>query len=352
MRRFVLLVSLLAAPGLGACSHGTPSEPAIGQSISPIINGEPDGTHDAVVALLGPEHSCSGTIVAVRPPSLYVLTAAHCVAPVAPSDPEVVAMGPDYASPDATFLIESCQAHPDYDGEIFDFAMCRAIGASSETPFIPVQPAPDELEQGTWVSHVGYGVTDIAGWNTRRTFVLGQLSEIDDLRLWYEQAEAGPCFGDSGGPQLTASDPERVVGVTSFGDPECSVFGASGRVSAVAGSFIMPYVESSPGSGGAGGSGAAEDEPKDDGAAGAAPLGEADGGAAGATGQDDGLPKGDGVGWNHGSSVELGERPAGACALASGGVRRGKVPRWPCALGAALGLAARRRRLARRRPCY
>ena len=254
MRRLAFLLPALAVAGLVGCALDVGGEVAgdeageapAGRAAAPIINGQPDRAHDAVVALLGPEHSCSGTIVATRPPYLYVLTAAHCVAPVAPTDPEVVAMGRDYQSPEMTFPIESCLPHPDYDGQVFDFAMCRALGASAETPVIAVQAEADGLEVGASLRHVGYGVTEAGGANSRKYSALGRLTELDELLLWYDQPNAGPCFGDSGGPQLSTTSPERVVGVTSFGDEGCTEYGASGRASRVLDSFIAPFVAATP----------------------------------------------------------------------------------------------------------
>jgi hypothetical protein len=308
MHRLVLLVPALAASLLGGCSHSAPRErslaepAATAEARSPIVHGDADTIHDAVVALLGPYHACSGTIVATRPPDLYVLTAAHCVAPVAPSDPEIVAIGPDYERPDASFAIEDCQPHPDYDGEVRDFAMCRAVGADEDTPFIEAQAEADGLAPGTSVLHVGYGTTGPGRPNSLRLAVLGELDAVDELLLWYAQAEAGPCAGDSGGPQLSTRSPERVVGVSSFGDESCNVYGASGRVAAVYASFIEPYLQASPSEAGA------------DGAGGTGP----DGPAAGAAGRDEPGSKDDVPGSAGDSLEQRVDGPPGACATAQG----------------------------------
>jgi hypothetical protein len=58
-----------------------PQEGPSGKTGQPIINGDPDTTHDAVVAVLSNGGACSGTVIAkdVVNKRGYVLTAAHCV---------------------------------------------------------------------------------------------------------------------------------------------------------------------------------------------------------------------------------------------------------------------------------
>jgi hypothetical protein len=339
MRRLAFLLPALGVAGLGGCVRGDggagAGEAPSGRVEAAIINGQPDDAHDAVVALLGPEHSCSGTIVAIRPPYLYVLTAAHCVAPVAPTDPEVVAMGPDYQSPDVTFPIESCQPHPDYDGQSFDFAMCRALGASAATPVIAVQSEPDQLEVGVSVRHVGYGVTEADGSNSLKYSSLGRLSEVDELLLWYDQANTGPCFGDSGGPQLTATSPELLVGVTSFGDESCTDYGASGRASRVLDSFIAPFVAAVPS--GSLGCGPYGGEPACQ--TGSGGGSDATGGGAGAAD-----PKDDGLGVTEDSGAPRAEGGVGSCSIGLGPHAGGAASAVGGVLGVALGLTRRRAR--------
>src|SRR2546430_11092494 len=82
--------ALLAAPVLvlvAACSStSSPKSESTGTTASPIINGQLDTTHDAVVAIAlqqGNEGGlCSGTIVKIDAATNigWVLTAAHCVA--------------------------------------------------------------------------------------------------------------------------------------------------------------------------------------------------------------------------------------------------------------------------------
>ena len=326
----LLLAAAVAAALLGCGSLEPAGDDAnVERAAAPIVRGARDHTHDAVVAIVGPEHLCSATIVATRPPALYLLTAAHCVAPVAPSDPELALFGPDYALATTSFPIEHCTPDPRYDGESYDFAMCRARGATEATPVLPVQSSPDELAVGTPVRHVGYGVTGSAEANSERFQVVSELTEVDPLLLWYDQQPGGPCSGDSGGPQLSVDDPGRVVGVTSFGDMDCDSFGASGRISVAASSFILPFVEQDE-AGGAGGSGGRDD--------GQELAGGAGGGAPGSSSP----PKGDLPDTTSEASIHASYPYDGGCSL--GVARSARLAAAPLALVASWLLARRRRR--------
>jgi MYXO-CTERM domain-containing protein len=233
----------------GGCSDdGLDMDEEVEAAPSWIINGTPDTTHQAVVAVLGNNSACTGTIIHTDPNNGigHVLTAAHC------TNPQQVVIGNDYTNPQAVFPVIASQAHPNYGGNTgdpFDFRMVRISGVSASTPVIPAAtPAQDNLSSGTQVRHVGYGKAGPAPGsnNTVRRQILGNLAGVSTLTIQYNQPSGGPCSGDSGGPQLTTSGTERVVGVTSYGDPSCAMQGVSGRVSAVYDSFIIPYINNAP----------------------------------------------------------------------------------------------------------
>ena len=232
---------LLCAVSAFACSDDPPSE-NYGDTNDAIINGTPDTTHQAVVLVAGNNSACSGTIVHTNGSTGHVLTAAHC------GSPQYVIQGNDYNNPTAVYNVVDYLGHPNYNGQVYDFMMVRFTGAGSGTPVIPaMSPAEDNLTTGTQIRHVGYGKSGPPPGqnNTIRREILGNLSGVQSLSLFYNQPQGGPCSGDSGGPQLSLGT-ERVAGVTSAGDPNCASNGYSGRTSAVYDSFIMAYINNAP----------------------------------------------------------------------------------------------------------
>ena len=100
MRFFhAIALTALAIPFVAA-SCGLPGDDAVpqdgaqGKAASDIIGGTLDTTHGAVVAVLGGNFSCSGTIIQVTGSIGYVLTAAHCCVPG--NLPTKVVIGNDY----------------------------------------------------------------------------------------------------------------------------------------------------------------------------------------------------------------------------------------------------------------
>jgi MYXO-CTERM domain-containing protein len=220
-------------------------EQPVGEAQDGIINGSPDTTHQAVVMVVGSGSGCSGTIVHKAGGVGYVLTAAHC------GNPQQVWQGNNSANPDYVYVVDNYQRHPGYNNSVYDFMMVRFIGAGSNTPVIPaMSPQEESINNGTPLLHVGYGKAGPppGGNNDIRRRLNGQVSNLQPLTIEYNQQNdgGGPCSGDSGGPQLTRSGPERVMGVTSHGDPQCASYGTSGRVSAVYQSFIMAYINNTP----------------------------------------------------------------------------------------------------------
>lgn len=248
MKRIIacsLLAAVAGAPVACAPVEDDLDEPVLDHA-SPIINGTPNTTHHAVVAVAGSNSVCTGTIVHVEPSNGvgHVLTAAHC------GSPQYVIQGNDYNSQSAIYYpVTASQNHPSYNGQVYDFKMVRFTGASASTPVIPAMtPAQDNLSAGTTVLHVGYGKAGPAPGsnNSVRRQIQGTLSSTSNLTISYNQPSGGPCSGDSGGPQLTVGGTERVAGVTSYGDENCAQFGVSGRVSAVYDSFIVPFINNAP----------------------------------------------------------------------------------------------------------
>lgn len=237
MRPTVLAVALL----LQACAAPAP-DAGVGLHRLGIVGGSADTTHDAVVALLGDEGDCSGTIIHVAGGEGVVLTAAHCLGVA----PDAVVLGDDHASPSATtFTVLDTIMHPSWNGSDpdFDVGLVRIGDVPAGTPVIPVATTPDGVTAGDEVLHVGYGLTDGAGTTTTtRRAVLNTLDTVTSGLLSYDQADGGPCSGDSGGPALSVDGQARVVGVIGSGDGTCEGFGIDTRVAPLVASFIAPFI--------------------------------------------------------------------------------------------------------------
>jgi len=237
------VATVLAATACSSSDLTTPSEHApIGQVASPVINGQLDTTHQAVVAIVLQEGQqgglCSGTIVKVDPTTHigWVLTAAHCVE----IPPVFVLQGDDFAAPAGVlrYDIVDYKADPRYPnttGSPYDFAVIRIAGVDAATPTIPLVTSPDALAVGTSVVSVGYGRTSLivsgpGDENSVRRRVSKQLSQVGQA-IAYNMQSNGICQGDSGGPVIVGSGAqERVAGVHSYVEGDCNGVGVSGRV--------------------------------------------------------------------------------------------------------------------------
>jgi hypothetical protein len=252
--RPLILSTFLVALAI-ACTTTTKEDAS--RTSSPIINGQLDTTHSAVVAVYAKKGEFAsrftGTIVHGDATTKigYVLTAAHTV-----QDPPVlVMMGEDYTKPDVTFEVLDYVVHPNYSkqaGSSYDFAVVRIVGVDVTTPMIAtLAPAQDNLAIGTSVVSVGYGrLTPNDGSrdvNTTRRKVAKSLSSVGATQIRFSQTTSGICEGDSGGPVLvTVGGQERVAGVHSYVTGRCIDEGLSGRVSIVDSWLAQQYAAAPP----------------------------------------------------------------------------------------------------------
>ncbi|MEP7125676.1 MAG: MYXO-CTERM sorting domain-containing protein [Byssovorax sp.] len=231
---------------------GVESVPAdgerLGASDSAIINGSPDVTHTAVVAVLAPDFECSGTVLQVKGTTGYVLTAAHCCP--ANDLPIEVVVGPDYTTgishPIVPGSIVKDPCYQDYPGSTDDVCMLKFKNATGVPTIPPMTPQSDTLAVGTPITYVGYGITAAppGGGNSLRRYVNKTVGKVDTYFVEYASpGQSGTCEGDSGGPGLVVvNGQEQVASVTSYGDNMCNQLGSSIRTSAVYTSFIAPFL--------------------------------------------------------------------------------------------------------------
>ncbi len=248
MRRSFLSIVSLAACLLAACSSAdlpeNGDESAVGKTSSPIINGQLDTTHQAVVSLVlqqGNEQGlCTGTIVKVDPKTRvgWVLTAAHCT-----EMPIVAAFqGDDFSANPTQYAVLDYQADSRYSlggsaDQPYDVAVVRILGVDENTPTIGIASSSDGVTTGTKLTALGYGRTQ-GGTSTagdpdgKRRRVTVSVAQTSTTKLAFGMNPGGTCQGDSGGPDLiTVGGVEKVVGVHSYGDQYCQSESVSGRVS-------------------------------------------------------------------------------------------------------------------------
>jgi uncharacterized protein (TIGR03382 family) len=247
-RRAAIVLALLTFALLAAAC--APDQPQFTLSRRPIINGATDTSHTSVVALVYQgQQFCTGTVIAPQ----WVLSAGHCLVEMASEvgsgfQTQVqIFFGTTVGGSGQSIKVTEAHAHPSYytanDGAPMNDVSVWKMQSAAPVAAMPWQETSLSDPSGKTVQLVGYGVTNASqqtGNGTRRE-VDGQVTQIDNMFLYYGNGYSGTCQGDSGGPMFLNG---TVIGVCSFGDQSCVQEGANTRVDVFA-DFIKQYVGSS-----------------------------------------------------------------------------------------------------------
>ena len=202
---------------------------------SQIVGGVTDTGDPAVVALTvqGQEY-CTGTLVGPK----TILTAAHCVN-VYGSQPQYYAAFGTYASqPTQRVRIISQTADPLYNkatGTSHDFGVLQLSAAVTNVTPIAMNAIPmNSSHVGMTIRHAGFGITTGGGGGggTKR-HVSYNVRQVSQQLIESGASGKQTCSGDSGGPAfmvMPGNTAETLVGVVSFGDETCTMYGEDGRV--------------------------------------------------------------------------------------------------------------------------
>jgi MYXO-CTERM domain-containing protein len=230
---------------LGACAAD--ADVPLARASAPIINGAPLSGDLAVVALVDSAEAridaiqCTGTLVS----SHVVVAAAHCLDFQGLPPPAFVFFGDDPTQGGDFRKVKKWFTHPEYNGEYTaDFRIEHDIGVVVLEDAAPAGAVPYLLASkpptvGQAARFAGFGcreATGLCGPFGVKYQVTAPITKVGVLDFDYGVAT---CNGDSGGPALVMEDGVEVLGgVTSTGDPDCSMFGVDTRVDAFA-----PWVE-------------------------------------------------------------------------------------------------------------
>jgi len=185
--------------------------------------------------------ACSGVLVA---PTVFA-TAAHCTAGI-PAGASV-AVTFDAAINKASWTLQSGTAHTDpayRGGSANDLAVVVLDAPAPVAPAALPRAGSVESISGS-VTSVGYGYHGRGADGTflydgQRRFADSPVLDVKKTTLRISTKTAGPCLGDSGGPQLRG---DTVLSLTSTGAKDCSGKAESTRLdTAPARAFLGGFV--------------------------------------------------------------------------------------------------------------
>jgi hypothetical protein len=181
-----------------------------------ITGGSVDGDAHPYVGALVADGSvqCSGVLVAPR----VFATAGHCAA-----DGARVSVSFDSKLGEGWTLVPgTLTVDPSKGADLAVVVLDAAAGVVSAT--LPAAGSAGSLGKGALVTSVGYGYSGTAAdgsfvYDGFRRAASSPVTKVSKATLGLSTSFAGPCMGDSGGPQLAG---DTVLSITSTGSKDCA----------------------------------------------------------------------------------------------------------------------------------
>jgi secreted trypsin-like serine protease len=244
---------VLAIAGCALLAGCVAGAPELASTTQAIIGGTNDTTDPSVVTLYGADGSsaflCTASVIAPT----VLLTAAHCVTTDLHSSMTkyYAYLGDDFNQAKPADMHVALEAHANPMWNQNDLTAGHDVGIvilaePLSLPSLPLRRTPlSATDMGATIRLVGYGANDGAtqgGVGVKRQTTTA-LDSFDDVTITYNDTMHLTCDGDSGGPAfLSRNGTEEIIGLTSFGDVNCTMFGVDTRVDAEI-AFIDGYLQ-------------------------------------------------------------------------------------------------------------